>query len=257
MANGITTAFWSMTINNYDETDLALVQNGYPDYCREIVHTLEKGAEGTPHIQAWIKLQRQQRMSFVKKLFPRGHFKPLTSDVYVANTKAYAQKLDGTAMSAAVHRFNDPLNTIEGTMRKVILRMIEEYGEEEPDMETHRRWVEQDMVIEDYKIAKIFVSSTYKQMWKQFGHQMYESVFRKKQEDAHEEMVRLRAEHTHTHTHTDKTLSRRKSITDEASGSEKDTETEVSVVQEDGQSYPDSESAETTSDAESWDCGNR
>ena len=37
----ITTAFWGMTINNYDETDLALVQQGYPDYIRQIVYTLE------------------------------------------------------------------------------------------------------------------------------------------------------------------------------------------------------------------------
>ena len=71
----MTTAFWGFTINNYTDTDVALVQQGYPDYMRELVYTFEKGEKtGTPHIQGWLKLQRQQRASFVSKLFPRAHF---------------------------------------------------------------------------------------------------------------------------------------------------------------------------------------
>lgn len=197
----MTTAFWGMTINNYDETDLAMVHSGYPDYMREMVHTLEKGENGTPHVQAWIKLQRQQRMSFVKKLFPRGHFKALTSDEYKHNTKGYAQKLDGTAESPATHKFNDPMNTIETVMKKVMTRMVEQstYTEATPKL---RYEAERDMVVEDYKYAKIFVSSTYNQMWKQFGIEMLQCV---------------KNEHTHTHTHTPEILSRRDSITSDAS----------------------------------------
>jgi len=189
--NGVTTAFWGLVINNYDETDLAMIQNGYPDHMRELVYTLEKGEQGTPHIQGYIKLQRQQRLSFVKKLFPRGNFKALTSDEYMRNAKAYAQKLDGTAQSPAIHTFNDPMNTIESVMKKVINHMINEYSDCE-DLLLARKASESDMVRGDYKFAKIFVSTVYTAMWKKFGHEMYQCVF---------------IQHTHTHTHKDELFS--------------------------------------------------
>lgn len=203
----LTTAFWGMTINNYTETDLALVQNGYPDHLRELVHTLEEGEDGTPHIQAWIKLKRQQRLSFLKKLFPRGHFKALCSAEYQQNTKAYAQKLDGTARGAAIHRFNDPIHTIEGIVRKVINRMIE------LDLDLGKRaLVEREMVQEDYTMAKVFVSATYRQMFKQYGEDMYDCLavqhFRQ-QEEAEAFLARPTSDteeaatHTHTHTHVE------------------------------------------------------
>jgi len=198
---GLTTAFWGMTINNYDETDLAMVHSGYPDYMREFVHTLEVGENGTPHVQAWIKLQRQQRLSFVRKLFPRGHFKALTSDEYKHNTKSYAQKLDGTAASPAMHTFNDPMNTIESVVKKVMLGIVSQctYSDASPKL---RKDVERDMVVADYKFAKIFVSATYNQMWKQFGIEMLQCVIN---------------EHTHTHTHTENLISREGSINNAAS----------------------------------------
>jgi len=201
-------AFWSMTINNYDENDLAIIRNGYPDYLRELVWTLEKGHDGTPHIQAWIKLQRQHRMSFVKKLFPRAHFRPLTSDEYKQNTKVYAQKSDDTTQSASVHTFNDPMNTIESVVKKVSLRMIEE-GEDTEDLTKLRIHTEKLMVKEDYKFAKIFVSANYKSMWREFGHQIFECVYR---------------EHTHTHTHSGNLISREGGITN---GQEEDAASQV------------------------------
>lgn len=237
--NGVTTAFWGMTINNYDETDLALVQNGYPDHCREIVHTLEVGEEGTPHIQAWVKLQRQQRLSFVKKLFPRGHFKALTSDEYIANTKAYAQKLDDTAAAAAVHRFNDPLKTIETTMRKVIERMMDVYEDVE-ELDYARRAAERDMVLEDYKFAKIFVSATYKQMWKQFGHEMYQCVFDMR--------------HTHTHTHTDEKFSQSVDIPTHVEQTEDDSEEQASSEDEGDEGSGSSEDEGYDTSGSSGDC---
>jgi len=201
MTATVTTAFWSMTINNYDETSLALVRNGYPDYCREIIHTLEEGKEGTPHIQAWIKLQRQQRLSFVKKLFPRGHFKPLTNAEYVHNTKQYVQKDDGTTRSAHVHTFNDPTGTVEALIPKVIERIWEDYADCH-NLDRARIQVESDMVSENWRLAKIFVSAVYKQMWKQFGAEMMTAV-------------RLERD-THTHTHSDEKFSVAEDITDDA-----------------------------------------
>ena len=93
---------WRMTINNYDATDLALVQQGYPDHIRQIVYTLEEGEEGTPHIQAFIKMKRDCRMSHMKKLFPRGNFGVMDSSERKLNQQRYAQKLDSTAKSPAV-----------------------------------------------------------------------------------------------------------------------------------------------------------
>ena len=214
----ILTAFWGMTINNYDATDLAMVQSGYPDHMRELVYTLEEGEEGTPHVQAYMKLKRQQRLSFVKKLFPRGHFRALTSAVYIENTKRYAQKLDATARGPATHKFYDPVHTIEGLVRKVIIKAIEDYPEVE-DLADARRAVERQLVIEDYSMAKIFVSATYKGMWKAFGHEMYESVFHAHQQKLAEEEQKSAEflEHTHTHTHREKIISHEEGITNDAS----------------------------------------
>lgn len=244
MTATVTTAFWSMTINNYDETSLALVRNGYPDYCREIIHTLEEGKEGTPHIQAWIKLQRQQRLSFLKKLFPRGHFKPLTSAEYVHNTKVYAQKNDETTMSAHVHTFNDPTGTVEALIPKVIHRIWEDYGDC-GDRDVARMYAERDMVEENWRLAKIFVSAVYKQMWKQFGAEMMSAVSAER--------------HTHIHTHTDEKLSHEGGITNategnDASGEEQDAE-DYSGSEEDGEGYTEGDGSDDETFSEGGDFG--
>jgi len=233
MANGITTAFWSVTINNYDEKDLALIQNGYPDYCREIVWTLEEGQkEQTPHIQAWVKLQRQQRMSFLRKLFPGAHYKPCTSDEYIHHTKTYAQKKDETTRSASVHKFNDPMHTIESVMKRVIIEMEKDLSYEIYDnslLPAYRHMIEKRLVEKDYKLAKIFVSSTYKAMWKHFGPAMYSCVV---------------AEHTHTHTHNDEKFSQQVDIpTEDGSICGQSTEESSDGVEgEDGEDYEEGES---------------
>jgi len=237
----ILTAFWGMTINNYDETDLAMVHNGYPDHMRELVHTLEEGEEGTPHIQAYLKLNRQQRLSFVKKLFPRGHFKALTSAAYIENTKGYAQKLDPTARSPATHKFYDPVHTIEGLVRKVILKAIEDYPDVE-DLSAARRAVERQLVIEDYSMAKVFVSATYKNMWKEFGHQMYENVFHAHQQKLEdEEKSQKSLGDTHTHTHAENLFSSVVGITSDAGTSSGGDEQESSEGEEDEDEAEDGE----------------
>lgn len=203
MANGITTAFWGMVINNYDDNDLVIIRTGYPDHCRELIHTLEQGENGTPHIQAWLKLQRQQRLSFVKKLFPRANFKPLTSDEYVANAKAYAQKQDTTARSPAIHTFHDPMITLESVMRQLVADVIQDTSEKDYmdercpeqcwDRATyHLDSIKRQMVRDDFRHAKQFVSATFKTIWKEYGREVFQCIHRKYWEkiDAH----------THTHT---------------------------------------------------------
>jgi len=179
---------WGMVINNYTETDLALVQQGYPDHIRQIIYTLERGEQGTPHIQAFIKMKRDCRLSHMKKLFPAGHFNYLESSEYKLNAQRYAQKLDATAESGATISNGDPLHTVEGTVRDVINRIISNYTNTKVDLARARREAEYEAVMEDYTMAKVFVSSTYKAMWKDWGTTMYRSLLEKAD--------------THTHTHT-------------------------------------------------------
>lgn len=222
----ITTAFWGMTINNYDETDLALVQQGYPDYIRQIVYTLEKGESGTPHIQAYLKLNRQQRLSYVKKLFPRGSFKALTSDEYKLNAQRYAQKLDKTAEAPAVitnNPFPDPvkelIEVIEDALRSFAPTNNPSDWRQIDWRRDLARWtdmVETIRVRERPSLAKFYVSSTYVKVWKHFGLSLLEYVCDQVEKSGH----------THTHTHGDEKFSRRGGITDDQSSTQDTEESE-------------------------------
>lgn len=244
MTAQITSAFWSLTINNPSAAQLALIKQGYPDYCREIVWTLEAGEkEETPHIQAYVKLQRQQRMSFMKKLFPGGHYQALKNDEYVHNTKMYAQKDDATTQSAHRHVYNDPTGTIEALIPQVIKRMWDDYGE--ADRDDAREAAERDMVSENYRLAKIFVSAAYKQMWKQFGAEMMTAVCA--------ELEKQR--HTHTHTHEEK-ISHEEGIPKDADDEGKDSQADSGIEEgEDDEGDEDSEGSESEASDESDDSG--
>ena len=83
---------YAITINNPDENDRAMCVRGHPDYFKHFVWQEEVGADGTPHIQGLVKLHRNQRFSFMKKLFPRAHLTTLTSDEHRENMLHYVQK---------------------------------------------------------------------------------------------------------------------------------------------------------------------
>lgn len=249
MTASITSAFWSLTINNPSAAQLALIKQGYPDYCREIVWTLEAGEkEETPHIQAYVKLQRQQRMSFMKKLFPGGHYQALKNDEYVHNTKMYAQKDDATTQSAHRHVFNDPTGTIEALIPQVIKRMWDDDYYGEVDRDAARAAAERDMVSENYRLAKIFVSAAYKQMWKQFGAEMMTAVCAEREKQAH----------THTHTHDEKLSHSDGHSNASEAGQDQGSRVgagEGSGGSEDDEDYEDSEGSESEAGSESDDSG--
>lgn len=74
---------WSVTINNptkedYDEIDAAR-QKGW-----KVDGQLEKGAEGTPHLQLLVRTP-QVRFSAVKKSFQRGHIEAARNVAALAN----------------------------------------------------------------------------------------------------------------------------------------------------------------------------
>jgi len=263
-----TTAFWGMTINNYDETDLALVKQGYPDYIRQIVYTLEKGDEtGTPHIQAYIKLNRQQRLSYVKKLFPRGSFKALTNDEYKLNAQRYAQKLDGTAQSPATitnnpfpDAVNELISVVEGAYKWYANdREWHELTKQDWDrmlhMEQHVR------VREKPHLAKFYVSSQYKTIVKEYLFSIVEHVMRQSK-------IVENSGHTHTHTHRENLFSQSVNIPiDAAEGSQEDSSqcSEGSEEDSEGEDYEDgsgetdegySEGSGTESDSQDiWERG--
>jgi len=243
----LTTAFWGMTINNYDETDLALVQQGYPDHIRQIVYTLERGEEGTPHIQAFIKLNRQQRLSYVKKLFPRGSFKALTADVYKLNAQRYAQKLDKTAESPAVinnNPFPDPVVELVSVMESVIQNWMDNddwANYKQRDVLAYCSTEECMRVARTPRLAKFYVSATYRSVKKQFWRAIAQNVI-----------------DTHKHTHAPELFSDAEDITD-ADGSQEQEGSirgEEEVVQgEDDESDFDDSGAEGSTEDESDDSG--
>lgn len=94
---------WCFTENNPRRTNL--FPHGLPDGVRYIVYQLERGEQGTPHLQGYIHLQRQQRMSWLKGLkqrtvegeeytvFERAHF--IAAKGSAAQNKAYCTKTEG------------------------------------------------------------------------------------------------------------------------------------------------------------------
>ncbi len=63
------TKYWCFTLNNPGKEALPGI-----DHFDYFVYGKEVGDSGTPHLQGFFILKNRQRLSFVKKLFPRAHF---------------------------------------------------------------------------------------------------------------------------------------------------------------------------------------
>lgn len=251
------TAFWGMVINNYTETHLALLRQGYPDHLRQLVYTLEKGDEtGTPHVQAYLRLFRQQRMSYVKKLFPGANFKALTNDEYILHAQAYAQKLDGTAQSPATitnNQIPDPVSELLSVIRDVYetyadtndARDWRKWGLSE--MLRHKRQIECVRVVEKPYLAKFYVSSVYEKVWASFGRQLMTHV-------CDQQEFAKRGTHTHTHTQGEK-FSRLGGINNDATSGEDDEDESEGDSQGGSQEDDYSEGDEDSSGSGSFNAG--
>jgi len=240
-----------MTINNPTPTDEALISQGYSDFLKQLVYQHEVGEDGTPHIQAYVRLYRQQRLSYMKKLFPRGHFTCITADEYNLNSQRYAQKNDATRVSQAVitnNIFPDATTELLEVLKVWIdrqddwpaLRALE--GENEtthllrtiPQVETWR-------VFKNPKLAKFYISASYNKMKNQFAQPMLDHLLA--QEDAFSTASTDTSHSTHTHTTQEVVVPT--SIPDEAS-KRKDVRPPEGEEDED---YASSESEEDVSDA--------
>lgn len=202
-----THTFWQFTINNYDATDLALINQAYPDHIRQIAFTLEEGElTGTPHVQAYVKLMRPQRLTFLRKLFPRAaHCKFLDSAEFQLNAKRYATKQDGTAVSPSVivnNPFQDPVSELMHVARSVLHDFLPDRVnlgtlKFKGDVESAFKIIESTNVMEKPMLAKFYVSALYQKVkaeyWRQFLMHIQDS-------DRRESRVEIPTTHTHTHT---------------------------------------------------------
>lgn len=184
---------WSMTINNPDENDMLIVRNPNPDYIRQLIWTAECGEqEETPHVQCYVKLMKQQRMSFIKKLYPRGHFKSITSDEYKENCKLYAQKNDETTIGSHIITYNEPIPDCVHFLRRMISESIncDPTNDNQPD--TAEAWmdhwfnpieIQRNLVIQEKRavaqkpiVAKLIVSPTYARIKKLYLREITENI---------------------------------------------------------------------------------
>jgi len=195
--------YWSITINNPDENDYLIVRNPNPKYVREMVWTPEiGGAEGTPHIQGWIRLQRNQSQAFVKKIYPRAHIKPCRKDDYNENCHAYAQKNDETTAGNHHITLNDPLPANDTLLYKVLdaaaERAIQLHGSYQamwakygPQMfmmpeitfkKLETDVIEREMITEKSGLEKIFISPVYEKMKSKYWREILFRTYTHKQD---------------------------------------------------------------------------
>lgn len=262
--SGGTHTYWRMTINNYDETDLALVQQGYPDYIRQLVYTLERGEEGTPHIQAYIRMNRDCRFSFMKKLFPRGNFGHLDSAEYRLNSQRYAQKLDSTAESPAViinHSVPDPVRELCDVIRDALLSYAPTNDPSDwrrlsvAQIEPWTTMVENSRVVERPMLARFYVSPMYVRVWRAFASSLIVHVINQVEEERRGNLRIIVP--THTHTHSDELFSREGGITNGEDGSFEDGSSDSGTEEsgQDDEGDQDSEGSGTETSDESDDYG--
>lgn len=98
---------WSITLNNPSDEEVALWKNiaQHAPWVKSAHGQIEKGAEGTPHIQGMLKTD-QVRFSAVKKLLPRAHIEVARSE---------------HALEAYVSKEDTRLETLQSSKRNVLM----------------------------------------------------------------------------------------------------------------------------------------
>jgi hypothetical protein len=67
------TAYWVGTLNNPEDHEFKPEQL---PFCTYAIWQIEKGEEGTKHIQFYVELSRRQRLTYWKKNLRRAHVEP-------------------------------------------------------------------------------------------------------------------------------------------------------------------------------------
>jgi len=184
--------YWSITINNPTEADYLIARNPNEKYVRQFVWTPEEGeTTGTPHIQGWLRCQRNMTRTAVQKLYPRSHLKPCDKDEYNERVHQYAQKDDPTTRGPHMITINDPLPSVERMLPEIYQFSFDNWvaehtGRQKLDLVTNlgnfsyqdiRKWrptAESSLVRERGPLyAKVFVSPVYEKLIKKFGEELF------------------------------------------------------------------------------------
>lgn len=73
---------WSFTINNYNDSDIKLLDDLEVSY---IVYGKEVGELGTPHLQGFVTFRKSTRLPALKKIHPTAHWEPAKAEDAAAN----------------------------------------------------------------------------------------------------------------------------------------------------------------------------
>lgn len=186
--------YWSMTINNPTDADMVLVRNPNEKYIRQFIWTPEQGESGTPHVQAYIRLHRNQPVSFVSKLYPRASLKGCSSDEHEFNVSNYAQKDDPTTRGPHTNTLFDPLPSADTLLVKVLSQVWEDPDflkqVDNPDdipiklVSKYKDLVERRFVSEKPMYMKVFVSPVYERCFNKFYHEIFSHLMNTTSQDA-------------------------------------------------------------------------
>jgi len=241
--------YWGFVINNPDDNDRLIVRTMSEQYVKSIVFTPEAAA--TPHLQGWLRLHRQQRMSFVKKLLPRANLQPLTKDEYIHNARMYATKDDDTTAGNHVVINNeampDPINFLTRVIEDWVefnwevltdhsrrqCDQVDRINEKLFDNSKIKSWLdkrERELIQEKPWLVKLVLSPMYEKAKKYYWKEFLENRIQHKQNADDDEGQGSR---TTEDDETKSTTSR-----EEEEDSEEDCET---VEGSDTSSQPDSE----------------
>ena len=191
--------YWSFTLNNPTEAEMVLIKNPNEKYIREFVWTPEVGEETkTPHIQGWIRLQRNNSKAFVIKLYPRASFRGIAKDEYNENTHNYAQKTDVTTNGLHTICLNDPIPNADTQLYKVLREAYDrtypvlQETANNPESTTPLleikniqeklfmklvEEIESEMVTQRANLEKIFISVSYEKMKKKYWRQILSRIY--------------------------------------------------------------------------------
>lgn len=99
---------WIITLNNPTADELIGWENVKQNhFVKEAVGQIEKGEEGTPHIQGYLRTD-SVRFSQIKKLFPRAHIEvaknAIATKQYCQKTDTRVEKLVTTELNTSIHQ---------------------------------------------------------------------------------------------------------------------------------------------------------
>lgn len=191
--------YWTMVINNPTPNDYVIVRQPHSNHIRQIQWTPEQGDEnGTPHIQAFIRMQRNATLGMMKKLYPRANFKPATRDEYILNAERYATKDDTTTRGLHTITLVDPIPAVDTLLYRVLSLTLDADGCGEdgrwqrPSVVTQNfncmlretKRIEDDLVVTEARLEKLFLSPSYDRMKRRFWEQIMARITNKRQADS-------------------------------------------------------------------------